>query len=114
MHIADLDGSVNVKGKSGKWAAFVTVFVVDDNGNPVTNANVTVSFTEPDSNQVAGQVSGATNGNGTVTLGSGNINGGSNITFTVMNVTHASSSYDAGSNDDPEIDSDGTTIIVRK
>lgn len=109
MHVADLDGSANVKGRSGKWEALVTVRIEDGNGNPVANANVTVSL----SGAATGQVSGATDSTGAVTLGTGNLSDGTSVTFTVVNVT-GSASYDSGANADPDGDSNGTTITVTR
>lgn len=111
MHVGDLDGSVNVKGKSGKWEAFVTVVVHADTDAPLANATVTLTWSGTGSPN-NGQVTGVTDASGAVTLGTGNITSGSSVAFTVQSLTHASRTYDATKNHDPESDSNGTTIVV--
>ena len=61
-----------------------------------------------------GAVSGVTASDGTVTLSTGEMNGGSDVTFTVTDVEHSSLPYDPTLNHDPDADSDGTTITVSK
>ena len=111
LHVGDLDGVTNVKGRSGKWEAFVTVTVHDDNENPVSNATITGSW----SGDASGTVSGATSGDGTVTLSTGNLSSGTTVTFTVDGISH-SLTYDAGSNHDADepADSNGTWIVIPK
>lgn len=112
MHVADLDAAVQVKGKSGKWEVFVTVSIVDNGGNPVANATVDGAW----SGATTGTVSGPTDSSGLVTFGTGNMNGGADVTFTVTDVTHGTLEYNSDENTDPdpdlEEDSDGTTITV--
>ena len=56
-----------------------------------------------------------TDNNGQCTVSKTNIKGNvGSVTYTVNNVTHSSSTYDPGINDDPDGDSDGTTITVPK
>jgi sugar lactone lactonase YvrE len=110
LHVGDLDGSVNVKGRSANWEAFVTITVHDQNHNPVAGAVVSGAW----SGDGSGTVSGTTGTSGTVTLGSGNIQGGSTVTFSVTGVSHVDFSYDAGSNHDPDGDSDGNSIVVNR
>jgi hypothetical protein len=112
MHVVDLDGVTNVKGRSGKWEAFVTVTVHDTNGNPVSNATITASW----SGDASGTVSGSTSSDGTVTLSTGNLSSGNSVTFTVDDVAHGSLAYDSGANTDPDLSdgSDGTTITIPK
>jgi hypothetical protein len=91
LHVADLVGSAKVKGKSGKWQAFVTVTVRDQNDAPV--AGVLVSGTWGDA--ASGSVSGTTDGTGTLTLATDNLNGGSTVTFEVTNLSLDGYSYEA-------------------
>jgi serine protease len=94
MHVGDLQGSRELKGRSGRWEAFVTVTIHDAGGNPVANATVTGTW----SGAASGTVSGPTGSNGSVTFSSGNITGGTSVTFTVDNVTHNSLTYDPSAN----------------
>jgi len=110
MHVGDLDGSKNLKGKSGRWEVLVTVTIHDENHNPLANATVTGKW----SGAISGTIAGTTGSDGTVTLGTGNMAGGSSVTFTVTNVTHDTLTYDATANHDPDGDSDGTSITVTK
>ncbi len=111
MHVADLDGSKNIKGRSGKWEAFVTVFIADSNDPPAAVANATV--TGEWSGATSGTVSGTTASDGTVTFASGDLRDTS-VTFTVTDVTYETMLYAPGDNADPDGDSDGTTIIIYK
>jgi hypothetical protein len=36
------------------------------------------------------------------------------LTFTVTNLSKVGLTYDAGANHDPDVDSDGTTIVVNR
>jgi uncharacterized protein YjiK len=108
MHVGDLDGSARLRGKSGKWEASVTVTVHDQNHNPVVGALVSGAW----SGDTTGTVSGVTDGNGHVTLSTGNLDSGSTVTLSVAGVSFADFNYDAASNHDPDGDSDGTAITV--
>ncbi|HEV8232622.1 MAG TPA: lysyl oxidase family protein [Thermoanaerobaculia bacterium] len=111
VHVADLDGTVKAKGKSGKWEAFVTATIRDSAGSPVGGATVTGNW----SGAASRSVSGLTASNGSVTLGTGQIAGGTNATFTVTNVAGAGLTYSQSANTDPDGgDSTGTTITISK
>jgi len=110
MHVGDLDGTATEKGKSGKWEVFVTVTVHDAVEQPVSGAVVSATW----SGATGGSVSGTTDAAGQVTLSTGNMNSGTSVTLTVEGVAHSSLDYDASANDDPDEDSDGTTIIVAR
>ena len=110
MHVGDLDGYSRPR-RSWGWRAFVTVTVLNSTGAPVANATV------------HGQWTGGGTRNGTCTTdGSGKCRFGSprvrnrraTKTFTVTGIDHASFTYDAAANTDPDGDSDGTTIIVTR
>jgi len=109
MHVGDIDGSSQVKGKSGKWSANVTVTIHDNNENPVAGATVTGQW----SDATGATVSAVTAADGIVTFSTGNMNSGTSVTFEVTNVTDTLN-YNAGANHDPDGDSDGTTITVQK
>lgn len=109
VHVADLDGSQSVQGKSGRWEALVTVTVVDGTGAPVDGATVSGTW--------AGAASGTATGTtsaGTVTLSSGTLTGGTSATLTISGIVADGATYDSESNTDPDQDSDGTTITVSK
>jgi hypothetical protein len=108
MHIGDLDGSST---GSGKWTATVTITVHDANHNPVANATVSGKW----SNGASGTSSCTTNSNGQCTVSKSGIpKGKSSVTFTVNNVTRPASTYNSAINHDPDGDSNGTRIVVRR
>jgi K319L-like, PKD domain/Trypsin len=110
MHVGDIDGASQVKGKSNKWSADVTVTIHDDNQSPVAGATVTGQW----SGAAGGSATGVTATNGTVNFSTGNLSGGSSVTFMVTDVV-GTLDYDSGANHDPDGgDSDGTTITVQK
>jgi PKD repeat protein len=76
---------------------YSTFTIVDENGSPVSDATVHVTTTLPDTSKV--DSSGLTGSDGTVTLGVKTGQPGT-YTSTVTSVTHASFTYDAGSNDE--------------
>jgi hypothetical protein len=109
IHVGDLDGSSVSAGRGGKWNATIDITVHDDGENPVAGATV------------AGSWSAGANGSGScVTNGSGQCSiirtgvgrNSSSVTFTVDSISHATLTYTAGSNHDPDGDSDGTSIVV--
>ena len=109
MHVGDLDGSSTLL--TSRWTANVLVTIHDGSENPVANATVNGSW----SNGTNGSGNCVTNGSGQCTISKANIrNNFDDVTFTVDNVTHASNTYQSGSNHDPDGDSDGTVIVVFK
>jgi len=108
MHVGDLDGVKELKGKSGRWKVFVTVTIHDDSHNLLSDASVTGEW----SGATTGTISGTTGSDGTVTFSTGNLSGGGSVIFTVTDVKHSSLTYDATQNHDPDGDSDGTQITV--
>jgi hypothetical protein len=110
VHVADLDGTASSKGKSGRWEALVTVTIRDDAGSTVAGATVTGNW----SGATSRSVSGLTASDGSLTLRTGNIANGAQVTFSVTNVAGAGLTYSQTANTDPDGDSDGTVIIIRK
>jgi hypothetical protein len=109
MHVGDLDGSSTINGN--RWNAHVLVTVHDAGENPVANANVTGTW----SNGATGGGNCVTNVNGQCTVSKNSLKSNVNsVTFTVSGVTHASNTYQSGSNHDPDGDSNGTSITVLK
>ena len=104
IHIGDLDG----KAKSTKrgWRATMKIKVVDENGDNVSKANVSGTWTE-------GTFSCKTNRKGICKVRTGNIsNELSEVEFNIEDITHSSMKYDDDANTDPDDDSDGTEIEI--
>lgn len=104
VHVGDLDRLTVDLGT--RWGAQVTVLVHDDAENPVSNATVTFDINS------ALTRSCTTGAGGTCNLRLRVPDSISTLTVTVTNVSATGFAYDAGSNHDPDGDSDGTTIIV--
>ncbi|CAN5503803.1 hypothetical protein BH24ACT5_BH24ACT5_31050 [soil metagenome] len=109
MHVGDLDARKEIKGKSGRWEAFVTVTVHDANEAGVGGVTVHATW----EGAATGAVSASTASDGTVTFSTGTLSGSDSVTFTITNLV-GSLSYDATANHDPDNDSNGTTITVTK
>ena len=107
MHLGDLDGATQRLPHA--WNGFVTVTVHDSTHNPIANAMVTGAWS---SGPTAVCSTGAT-GRCSVSR-SGISNKTASVTFTVSAVTHAVSIYNPAANHDPDGDSNGTRITVRK
>ncbi|WP_455223386.1 Kelch repeat-containing protein, partial [Kaarinaea lacus] len=106
MSVSDLDGiSVSISRRS--WQATTTITVLDDLGGTVANAIVEGVWTGGYSNTS----NCTTDNNGMCSVVTGNIrNKNSSTTFTVSNISHASLNYDAATNSDIDLDSNGTSI----
>jgi PKD repeat protein len=89
MHVADLSGA-STSVRRNIWSASVTITIRDANGQLVSGATVTGTW----SGGFSGTSSCTTNGSGQCTVTSGNINTNKpSVTFTVDNVTHATKTY---------------------
>ena len=100
MHVGDLTSDKKVIGRSGKWQVHVTVTIHNENHQPVSGATVFGSW----SGAISGTVSGTTESDGSVTLSTGNLSGGTSVTFAVTGVTHSTLTYEPANNDvDPSI-----------
>jgi len=92
MHVHAIDLSIRKRGKKIDIIADVTI--VDESLNPVADAEVTVTF----SGDVSGTSTAATDISGVATFRI-NVTGiVSNFTLCVVNVVHASCTYDPGAN----------------
>jgi subtilisin family serine protease len=110
MHVADLDGSSTNNGST--WTAAVTILVVDAAGTPVSGAAVSGNWTVNSSTSTGGCTTGPT---GTCSVSKTSIpKRVGSVSYTVTGVSHASLSYNATANTDPDGDSNGTTISVAK
>ncbi|MEX0820008.1 MAG: Ig-like domain-containing protein, partial [Pirellulaceae bacterium] len=109
MHIGDLDGTATTE--KNQWRAFVTITVLDANGDPLSDATVTGNW----SGGYTGTVSATTDATGKATVASGwTHKKNESMTFSVADVIHESFDYQPSSNTDPDGDSDGTGITVFK
>ncbi len=107
MHVGDLDGASTVQ--SGGWTAMVTSTVHDSSHSPVANATVSGSWSN------GGTGSCTTSGSGQCAVSqSGLPRRTGSVTFTVASVTHATLTYKAADNHDPDGDSNGTSITVSR
>jgi len=93
MHVSAIDMGYSTAGPN--YFVNTSVTVVDDSGNPVSDATVYVTTTLPDGSTVSD--SGITGSDGTLTLKAKSRQTGT-YTSEVTNVTHASLTYDAGAN----------------
>ncbi len=110
MHVGDLDGSAT--GNRNNWSATVSVRVVDQNGQPVSGAAVSGTWSAGASGN--GSCS-QTDANGWCSISKGGVkkNVGS-VTFSITGVTKSGASYDPADNEDPDGDSTGTVIVIAK
>jgi hypothetical protein len=109
MHVGDLDGVSLNNGST--WTAQVTILVVNNNSVPVSGATVSGSW----SNGASGLAQCSTGDNGTCQVSISGIRKNiPSVTFTVTGVTANGLTYDSSANNDPDSDSDGTSITVSK
>ena len=109
MHVADLDQTSSLIGKSGAWRAYVDVAIVNTNGTPVSSATVTGDW----GGVSRAEVTALTDASGVVSFAEKiESHENSSVTLTVIDVAHSSLVYQRLANTDPDGDSDGTTITV--
>ena len=111
VHVADLDGA-STRYTKGRWSAQVTVTILNSSGGLVGGATVSGIFTQNGSGPIYGN---CVTVNWICVIDSGEFpkNKGS-ATFVVDSVTPTTLNYDAAANDDPDGDSNGTTIALSK
>jgi hypothetical protein len=109
LHVGDLDGSSASSGS--RWDASVVLTLHDGTENPIAGATISGLW----SNGASGSGSCVTDANGQCSISKlGLRNSISSISFTVTSVTKSGYTYQAGSNHDPDGDSNGTAIVVNK
>jgi hypothetical protein len=109
VHVGDLDGSSTAQGNT--WTATVAITVHDAGHAPVANAVLTGSW----SNGATGTASCTTDATGRCSVSkAGLAKRTSSVTFSVTNVAPSVGTYSSSANHDPESDSNGTAITVRK
>jgi subtilisin family serine protease len=108
VHIGDLDGEPTSVGK-GYWAATVRITVHDQNHVVVSDATVTGSWSDGTT------AACATTGDGQCVITAPPIhNSSKSTTFTVTGIAHATLTYSLSLNHDPDGDSSGTSIVIRR
>ena len=108
-HVGDLDGT-STRVSSKNWRADVTITVLDDLRAPVAGATVTGSW----SRGGKGTQKCVTDAAGRCGVYRTLANLQSSTVWTVGAVSHPPLVYDPGANTDPDGDSDGTRITVRR
>ena len=110
LHSGDLDRSSANNGKNW-WRATVVVTIHNGNDAPVPNATVFIQW----GGGASGTANLATDANGRCTFISGNISkSSSSATLSITGVNHATLTYSAAANHDPDGDSNGTSITINK
>jgi hypothetical protein len=108
VHVADLDGAS--AGAGPVWSAQATVLVVDSVGAPVEGARVDGSWTDGDGTT---PTSCTTDAAGTCSVSSSDLRKKvATVTYRVTGI--AGFAYDPGANQDPDGDSDGTSLTIGK
>jgi PKD repeat protein len=107
MHVGDLDRASTLQ--PGSWTANVTITVHNSSHSPVANATASGSWSN------GGTASCTTAASGACTVSKpGLLKIPATVTFTVVNVTHATLSYQSADNHDPDGDSNGTSITLSR
>jgi len=106
VHIGDLDDTSSLL--SSGWRAQVKVLVEDQNAAVVSGAVVTGTWPN------GTKASCTTNTSGICRISKKMASGKLSIVFTVTNVSSAVGAYKASANHDPDTDSNGTKITLRK
>jgi hypothetical protein len=108
VHISDIDPVTKKAGQG--WQALLILAVHDNDHLPVANAAVYGAWFGGYNRSV----SCVTNTTGSCIIRSGMIRIGSPVRFTVKNVTHNNVPYLPADNRDPDRDSNGTRITIRR
>ena len=111
LHVSDLDGS-SVSTIGRRWRATVRITVVDAAGAAVSGATVTGAWSQG----ATGSSSAVTNASGVATVQISNLSRPTtpSVRFSVAGIAHSALSYSAAGNQDPEGDSNGTSIVVAR
>ena len=110
IHVGDLDSLARRTGLTS-WRATITIRVHDTNHAAVAFVTVSGTWT----GGYSGTSSCTTDETGSCFLATAGVpNGAASVTFSVTSATHVSLIYDSGQDHDPDVDSDGTTIVVSR
>ena len=108
MHVANLDGEGQT-GKRNRWDATVSILVHDEGENTIAGSNVSGAW----GGGASGDGSCVTDDAGQCTIPKNNLKDSvSSVIFTITNITASGYTYDPGANEDPDGDSNGTTITI--
>jgi thermitase len=108
LHVGDLEGSSS-PGRKDRWDATVTILVHDANEAPVGGATVSGIWTAG----VNASDTCITNSSGICTLTKSNIKTSvPSVTFSVIDIAHATLPYQALDNHDLDGDSNGTSLVI--
>jgi hypothetical protein len=110
LHSGDLDFSGSANQGTKKWKATVTVTIHDSGESPVPGATVSIQW----SGGTSGTASATTDSSGQYSFTSSPVNNTDSVTLTITSVSHATLTYSAAANHDPDADSDGTSITIAK
>jgi serine protease AprX len=109
VHVGDLDGTS--AGSGSRWQATVTITAHDNLHNLLQGTTVTGTWSL--GSAASGSCTADAAGRCSVTSGQLKKTDAS-VTFTITNVTRPSLSYQSSANHDPDGDSNGTRITVRR
>lgn len=111
LHVGDLDGASISTNSGRRWQATVTVKVLDAGNSPVGGVTVTAVWR----NGATGSGTCTTGADGVCALIKSNIvNGSASVTLRVSKLAKTGYTYNATANGDPDGDSNGTQIVVRR
>jgi subtilisin family serine protease len=110
IHVGDLDGSSSTSGKT--WTARVTIRIDNAAHGAVSGVVVTGAWSDGASGTTTCTTSSA--GTCAVQLTKLSRTAVASVTFTVTNATKSGSTYTPTANHDPDQDSNGTWIVVRR
>lgn len=104
-HVANLEGYTVASG-SNKYDVNVQIWIEDEEGDPVENATVAGEWSLPPSPST----SCITDSAGSCWVIKTGVQNNKEISFTVIDIVHTEKAYDPTVNNDPDGNSDGTTI----
>lgn len=104
-HVANLEG-YTVPVPPNKYDVNVQIWIQDEEGDPVENATVAGEWSLPP-NPTTSCVTDATGSCWVIKTG---VQDNKEISFTVIDIVHTEKAYDPTVNNDPDGNSDGTTI----
>ncbi len=108
LHVADLDGSSSATNWWFVWRATVDIQMRDNLNQPVAEAEVDIDWSDGSEDSCTTDSSGICRITGFQWIWSGS------ISLSVVDVYHQELTYDSTANEDPDGDSNGTTITIKR
>ena len=108
LHIGDLDGSGSATNWWFVWRATVDIMIQDNLNQPVAQAEVDIDWSDGSEDSCTTDSSGVCQMIGYQWIWSGS------LTLSVVDVYHQDLTYDPNANEDPDGDSNGTSITVKR